>query len=250
MFPTPRIAFAALLVALQFAATTQAQQKKEDKPRRPTPPFRTLQDERSYAIGVNIGRSIKEDNLKLNLEVLVRGLRDVLGDGKLSLTDKLIEENLNNINAEMAERFEQLAKANLDKARAYLEQNKKKGDVVSTRSGLQYRVIKAGRGPSPNVTDIVRVHYVGKLIDGSEFDNSRKRAKDPAELRVNGVIPGWTEALQKMRVGDKWQLFVPPELGYGGGGFANLIGPNELLIFEIELLEIDQVEEAPAKSDK
>ncbi len=246
--------FSSLALALTLAAglaipLSGQEQGKDQPPRRPTPPFSSLKAERSYAIGVNIARSVQEDKLDLDLEKLFQGIRDTLTKRELALSDEQIETNLNAIQEEMSKRYEALAESNLKKAQAYLEANKAKPDIVSTRSGLQYRVIRAGKGPSPGPTDTVRVHYVGMLLDGQEFDSSRKRSPDPAQLQVGGVIPGWIEALQKMRVGDKWQLFVPPELGFGPAGSGNLIGPNELLLFEIELLAIDPVEEAPAKSD-
>jgi len=130
------------------------------------------------------------------------------------------------------------SKINLKESKAFLAENKEKEGVVTLASGLQYKVLKEGTGPLPQATDKVKTHYVGTLINGTEFDSSVKRG-EPITFSVNGVIPGWTEALQLMKVGAKWKLFIPPELGYGENGAGNLIGPNAALIFEVELISIE-----------
>jgi FKBP-type peptidyl-prolyl cis-trans isomerase len=130
-----------------------------------------------------------------------------------------------------------IGRKNLEKANEFLKVNKDKEGIQTTKSGLQYEVIKAGAGKTPTVTSKVKVHYEGKLLDGTIFDSSVKRG-EPIEFPVNGVISGWTEALQRMKVGDKWRLFIPPGLAYGEEGRPPVIGPNELLTFEVELLDV------------
>ena len=134
-------------------------------------------------------------------------------------------------------RVGQEGRRNMQQAVAFLQANRKQAGVVETESGLQYKVIKQGSGPSPTLADTVRTHYVGTLLDGTEFDSSYRSGR-PVEFPVGAVIPGWTEALQKMRVGDKWQLFIPPDLAYGSNPPGPPIEPNHLLVFEIELIEI------------
>jgi FKBP-type peptidyl-prolyl cis-trans isomerase FklB len=199
-------------------------------------------DKASYSIGLDIGRTFRERSLELNPEALVRGLRDALGGGKTLLTEEQAQEALETFTRAVAAKEmsarSALAPKNKEAGEKFLAENKTKDGVKATASGLQYKVLKAGTGKVPQATDVVRTHYRGTLIDGTEFDSSYRR-NEPATFPVNGVIPGWTEALQLMPVGSKWQLFVPSKLAYGEQGAGQLIGPNATLLFEVELLGIE-----------
>ena len=215
-------------------------------------PLKSLKDKVSYAIGLNIGKSMKQDDVDLDPDMLLRGIKDALSGAKALLTDEQIGEVMGAFQKEMQSKRTEARKAAGEKAKAegdaFLAENKKKEGVVTLPSGLQYKVIKSGLGKvKPKATDTVVTHYVGKLINGTEFDSSIKRG-EPAEFQVGGVIPGWTEALQLMKAGDKWQIFVPAHLAYGEKGAGRSIGPNATLIFEVELLEIKK--EEPAEKAK
>lgn len=195
----------------------------------------------SYAIGQSIGGNIKAQNIDVNDEALIKGLSDAL-KGKSELSTENMQTSITEFQKEQQEKQEQtmkgLAEKNLKNANTFLEVNKKKSGVKTTASGLQYKVVKEGTGKrSPSESDMVTVHYAGTLINGTEFDSSIKRGT-PATFQVSGVIKGWTEALQLMKVGDKFQLFIPPQLAYGERGAGGLIEPNAALIFDVELLDI------------
>ena len=181
------------------------------------------------------GEGVQADDF--NRDDLIRGIFDALGGKELGISQEQFQQAMqafgNKVQARMAEK----SKEQLAKSTQFLEENKKKEGVQSTQSGLQYKVITAGSGATPTAQSQVTVHYEGKLINGTVFDSSLKRGQ-PATFPVGGVIPGWTEALQRMKVGDKWQLFIPPNLAYGEQGASGAIGPNETLIFEVELLEV------------
>ncbi|HEY3489002.1 MAG TPA: FKBP-type peptidyl-prolyl cis-trans isomerase [Candidatus Deferrimicrobiaceae bacterium] len=211
-------------------------------------------DKVSYGIGLSFGNNlkanIKNDDIEIDQELLLRGLRDAFTGASPALSDNQLRETMMNLQSEVTAHQEAKAKAALEKNKKqgedFLLANKGKDNVITLPSGLQYKVIKEGTGVSPKPTDLVETHYSGTLIDGTEFDSSYKR-NQPAVFPVNGVIPGWTEALQKMKVGSKWQLFVPSELAYGTKGAGNLIGPNATLIFEVELLSIKEGNTAGGK---
>lgn len=196
--------------------------------------LKTLKDRASYAIGMNIGRSMKQQGVEVSPELFARGLRDALGGDKFLLTDQEAEEALTQFQEEAVN---SLLERQKKEGAAYLAANGKKPDVKTTPTGLQYKILKAGAGPKPKADDTVTAHYRGTLIDGKEFDNSYKRG-EPLVLQVNGVIPGWTEALQLMAVGSKWQLTVPANLAYGERGRPPVIAPNSTLLFDVELLAI------------
>lgn len=202
--------------------------------------FKTEQDKVSYIIGTQIAQSIKRQNVEVNFEPLTWGLKDALEGKPLKLTKEEIQKVYTAFQQRMrakqaAERKKQAAE-NLTKGKAFLEANKTKEGVKVLPSGLQYKVIKEGTGETPTADDKVKTHYRGRLLDGTEFDSSYKRNK-PAEFAVKGVIKGWTEALQLMKTGAKWELYIPADLAYGERGRPS-IPPNSVLIFEIELLEI------------
>lgn len=200
-------------------------------------------DPPSYLVGFNIGSDLASngfDEKDFVAEQLIKGILDALSKKQSGLSQAEMTEAGKALNEKIQKRIANLAKTNADKSKAFLEANGKKDGVQTLKSGLQYSVIKKGQGKSPSQTSVVKVHYEGKLTNGEVFDSSIKRG-EPAEFPVNRVIPGWTEALQRMAVGDKWQLFIPPELAYGErGGPGGGIGPNEALIFEVELLDIVQ----------
>jgi FKBP-type peptidyl-prolyl cis-trans isomerase FklB len=203
--------------------------------------LKTDKDKISYSIGVNIGTSLHKDKVDVDPAIFLRGLRDALAAGKLAMTDEQMHAALGALQAELRKKQETemaaVGEANKKAEDAFLAENKGKEGVVALPSGLQYKIIKEGTGPKPTATDTVECQYRGTLINGKEFDSSYKRGQS-AKFPVNGVIKGWTEALQLMPVGSKWQLFVPGDLAYGNRGAGPDIGPNTLLIFEVELVSI------------
>jgi FKBP-type peptidyl-prolyl cis-trans isomerase len=201
-----------------------------------TPELKTLLDKASYAIGTNIGRSMASQGLELNVEALARGLRDAIEGRDLALTSDEMHKALAGLQMEVRKKQQALSKENLAKGEAFLAENEKKEGVATTDSGLQYKILTPGAGKKPEATDKVTVHYRGTLIDGTEFDSSI--GKDPVTFGVKGVIPGWTEALQLMQTGAKWQLFIPADLAYGPQGRPG-IPPNSVLVFEVELLKVN-----------
>lgn len=203
----------------------------------------TPQQRTSYSLGANIGGNLKRQvaDLDLDAKMLAAGVADALA-GKPALSETEIEEVLGAFQKEMQGKAQARQKAeseaNAQKGEAFLAANAKKDGVKTTASGLQYKVLKTGTGKSPKATDVVKVHYHGTLIDGTVFDSSVQRG-EPVSFPVEGVIPGWVEALQLMKEGDKWQLVIPAKLAYGEQGAGGPIGPNSTLIFEVELLAIE-----------
>ncbi len=196
----------------------------------------------SYSFGVMLGQRMKQDVPQVDMEAFTQGMKDAMGGSEPLLTQAQMQAAIQQYQQKqqmdrMAE-YEQMSAENLNKGTAFLDENKGKPGVKITASGLQYKVLTAGAGKTPGPTDTVKVHYEGSLIDGSVFDSSIQRG-EPVSFPVNGVIAGWTEALQLMREGDKWQLFIPSELAYGPGGNRS-IGPNEVLLFDVELLEVQK----------
>ena len=216
------------------ALTTQLSAQKK-------PTLTTEKDKVSYIIGTDIAKNLKKQGIDIDPELLFKGLKDAFTDQKLLLSDEEIQQVMSAFQQEMmaqqSKKAGELAEKNQKEGEAFLAANKKKDSVITLPSGLQYKVIAEGAGKMPTLNDTVTTNYRGTLIDGTEFDNSYKRG-EPATFPVSGVIPGWTEALQHMKVGAKWQLFVPSNLGYGERGAGQTIGPNATLIFEVELLSI------------
>ena len=207
-------------------------------------PKMTLKDNKDkviYSIGLNIGKSMKQEGLDINPDALAAAMKDVFSGAKPQLTDEEVQAVMQEFQKEMMAKRMKGQQEGLTKNKAegekFLADNKKKEGIKTTASGLQYKVIKDGTGKTPKATDTVSTHYRGTLISGKEFDSSYKRG-EPAEFPVNGVIKGWTEALQLMKEGAKWQLFIPSELAYGERGAGQDIGPNSTLIFDIELLSV------------
>lgn len=197
-------------------------------------------DKLCYTLGVNVGKTFELIKAEPNLDVFLAGIKDVLQKKKLAMTDEEMQDAVQNFQRSFREaqqrKFEEDAQKNQAEAEKFLEENKTKEGVVTLPSGLQYKILKEGTGQKPKETDTVTVHYKGTLIDGTVFDSSYERG-EPVSFPLNRVIKGWTEALQLMPVGSKWQLFIPPQLAYGKEGNQR-IPPNALLIFEVELLNI------------
>ena len=194
--------------------------------------LKSQKDKVSYIIGMDIGTNLKKQSIDIDSNILAKGVKDALSGGKPLLTEQEIQETTIAFQKEVMEKQKK-------RGEAFLAENKNKEGVKTLPSGLQYKVIKVGTGKKPKSTDIVIVHYRGTLINGTEFDSSYKRGQ-PVNFQVSGVIPGWIEALQLMQEGAKWQLFIPPNLGYGERGAGGVIGPNATLIFEMELISIQE----------
>ena len=201
----------------------------------------TTEDEKiSYALGYNIGRNLKRD-FDVDVTSFFQGFKEGQGEEKTTLTEEEMKEAMtvfqNRMREKQMAKMKLAAEENKAKGEAYLKANKEKEGIVTLESGLQYRVITSGDGAIPKSSDTVECHYRGTTIDGKEFDSSYKRGK-PATFQVGGVIKGWTQALQLMKVGSKWELFIPSDLAYGDRGAGNAIAPGSTLLFEVELLAI------------
>ena len=194
-------------------------------------------DSVSYGLGVTLAQNFQQRGLdSLNVDLMASAVKSSLeGDS----TKMGLQESGQLVSEFMRARQKANSKGALKKSQAFLDENAEKEGVKVAESGLQYKVLEEGDGPSPDANDKVTVHYEGTLVDGSIFDSSLKRG-EPATFPVNRVIPGWTEALQMMQEGDKWKLFIPPDLAYGEQGAGQSIGPNEALIFEVELIEVEK----------
>ena len=221
-------------ITLFFSSTTLAYAKDGV--------LKTKEDRYGYSIGLDLSRSIKSliGVVDLNVDMVLKGLKDGVAGDKVLLTEEEFKKVMMTMQSEVQEKQAKLqgeqGKKNKEEGKKFLAKNAKRKGVKTTKSGLQYEVIKAGTGKSPKATDQVETHYRGTLINGKEFDSSYKRGQ-PATFPLNRVIPGWTEALQLMKEGAKWKIFVPSELAYGARGPSG-IGPDSTLIFEIELLSV------------
>lgn len=225
--------FALLLSVIILAVTCEAQKRKM---KQQTLTLNTSSDKLSYSLGVSIGENLKKQGLdSINTNILAAAINNVFNKDSLLINpgqaNQIIQEHLQGLQGKQSE-------VNLKAGEKFLAENKTKEGIITLPSGLQYKVLKEGTGPQPKLTDKVMTHYHGTLVDGRIFDSSVERG-EPLTFPVNGVISGWTEALQLMKVGSKWKLFIPSHLAYGErGAGGGLIGPNETLIFEVELLEI------------
>ena len=229
------IGIGVICVAL-LACRGNTQDKTQDTTR-----LKSQKDSVSYSIGRNIGNNFKQQSIDIDPDILARGIKDAQAGSKQLLTDEEVQAILAEFQTRMMAKQEESVKSLSEKSKKegaeFLVQNKKKEGVVTLPSGLQYKVLKMGTGRKPKATETVTVNYRGTFIDGEEFDSSFKRGQ-PSTFACNGVVKGWTEALQLMPVGSKWQLFIPSELGYGERGAGQVIPPNATLIFEVELLSI------------
>ena len=236
--------FAPLLVLLAATACEPPAESEGLTPATPAPQEMDLTDEdtkTAYALGADIGNKFHSQEIEVDLETMIAGLRDGYS-GEMDLTEAEIMTTLRAFGAKQREaqiaRREAQGTANAEEGAAYLATNAERAEITVTESGLQYEVLEEGAGAKPGPTDRVTVHYRGTLIDGTEFDSSYSR-NEPTSFRVNGVISGWTEALQLMSIGSKYKLHIPGDLAYGTRGSGDKIGPNAVLIFEVELLGIE-----------
>jgi FKBP-type peptidyl-prolyl cis-trans isomerase len=205
------------------------------------PALTTEKEKDSYALGMNIGRGLSKQPAELDAAAVARGLKDAMSGGKTLLTDEEAAADLAQLKDQVQKateaKMQELGAENQKAGAAFLAENKTKEGVVTLPSGLQYKILTPGTGPKPIAADTVVCQYKGTLLDGTEFDSSYKRGQ-PATFAVGKVIKGWTEALQLMPVGSKWQLFIPADLAYGERGAGNVIPPNATLVFEVELVSI------------
>ncbi|HVZ39015.1 MAG TPA: FKBP-type peptidyl-prolyl cis-trans isomerase [Candidatus Kapabacteria bacterium] len=203
-------------------------------------PLKTNVDSISYAIGVQVGSSLRQQSIEIRNEVFMKGLQDAIANKGMQLTAADMQQCLGalqqKVQKQQAEEAAKAGEKNKKDGEAFLAENKKRKGVVTLASGLQYEVLKEGNGPKPTDASEVSVHYRGTLVDGTVFDSSIDRG-EPATFKVGGVIKGWTEALKLMKAGSKWKLFIPPDLAYGEQG-TGPIGPNSTLVFEVELLSV------------
>jgi len=215
--------------------------------------LKDVKDKVSYSIGLDIGKNFKSQSVDIDTDIMVKGIKDILSGNKPLMTDEEVQDVMTNFRKEMtakqAARIKEAGEKNKKEGETFLAENKKKEGVVALPSGLQYKIITEGKGDKPKPTDMVTVNYRGTLIDGTEFDSSYKRGQ-AASFKVTGVIPGWTEALQLMKAGSKWQLFIPSNLAYGERGAGRDIMPNATLIFDVELMSIQDEAKAKAPETK
>jgi FKBP-type peptidyl-prolyl cis-trans isomerase FklB len=231
-------AFACLILTIPLTAVAQ----DAGTPKKEVPKLETNMDKASYAIGFNIGKDLKRQGLELNPSVIAVGIAASMADEPSALTDAEIQEVFAALRAELQKKIAEKAAKNLEAGQAFLTANKEKEGVKVTKSGLQYKVLKEGNGKTPTTDSTVSTHYRGTLINGKTFDSSYEgdapvEGEQPISFGVTQVIPGWTEALQLMKVGAKYRLFIPSELAYGENGPGE-IGPNSVLIFDLELIDV------------
>ncbi|HEV8582480.1 MAG TPA: FKBP-type peptidyl-prolyl cis-trans isomerase [Thermoanaerobaculia bacterium] len=251
------LAALALAAAAVPAGAQQSGQPAQQQPAaQPAPSAagkpESVQDRASYAIGLNLGRSLKSNEIQANTDLILKGIRDGLAGGQPLLTDQEMQAAMQSLQQTVMQAQEAKMKAqgekNKSEGEAFLAKNKERKEIKTTASGLQYEVLKEGTGPTPKATDTVTVHYTGTLTDGTKFDSSVDRGQ-PATFVLNQVIPGWTEGVQLMKVGSKYKFYIPANLGYGERGAGGVIGPNATLIFDVELLSIGQPE-APKPAEE
>lgn len=217
------------LVAVSFAVTAHGKE--------PATGLKTDKQKFSYTVGYQLGQNLKRQHLELDPKIVGQAIQHALTDAKPKLSQEEMHASVEAYQKKEQEKSMMMAKKNLEASQAFLAANKKKPGVVTLPDGLEYKIITQGSGKQPKSTDTVVAHYRGTLIDGTEFDSSYKR-KQPATFPVEGVIKGWQEVLPMMKEGSKWQVYIPPELAYGERGAGNAIGPNEALIFDIELISV------------
>ncbi len=221
------------LIVLGLSGSQQATQQKTV--------LKTQKEKVSYSIGLDIGRNFKQQSIDINPDLLTKGIKDALSGVTPALTDDEMREVMTafqtEMMAKMAENSKKAGEKNKKDGEAFLAENKKKSGVVTLPSGLQYKILVDGKGRKPALKDTVTAHYRGTLLDGTEFDSSYKQG-EPTTFAVSNMIKGWTEVLQLMRVGSKWQVYVPANLAYGDRAASQEIGPNSTLIFEIELIAV------------
>lgn len=233
-----KICLATLLLTIIAYGCTAEEAKVAAEPTLETP-----KDRISYTIGVNIGQDFVTQKMDIDADKLLLGIKDTMAGKESRLTEEEMMAEIQKFQEEMQAKMladaQQAAEKNKQAGEAFLAENTKQEGVVVTASGLQYKVLEAGEGASPGPSDVATVHYRGTLVDGTQFDSSYDRGQ-PATFPVGGVIPGWTEALQLMKPGAKWQLVIPSALAYGERGAGQAIGPNATLIFDVELISVEK----------
>ena len=259
-----RITLAALLFSSAYVASAEDATPSASPAAVASSPgstYTTDKDKVSYSLGVDIGRTLQRLQLDLNEEALSKGIADVLGSKPMAMTDQELQQTLQAFQQKMMQKQQEamakkqgemkvIADKNKADGKKFLDDNAKKSGVRSTPSGLQYKVIKEGKGDKPKDSDVVETNYRGTTIDGKEFDSSAKHGSS-SSFPVNGVIKGWTEALKLMPVGSKWELYISSDLAYGDEGYGEDIPPGSTLVFEVELLNIKKnVGNAPASPDQ
>lgn len=222
------------VLSISFAAC-QSEKSRSD--------LKSQKEKVSYSIGMDIGKNLKQNNVEVDPAFVAQGIKDILEGRQVLMADSEVQTVMAQFQQEMMQKqmkkMQEDAGKNKKDGQDFLDENKKKQGVVTLASGLQYQILQSGNGEMPKLTDKVKCNYIGTLINGTEFDNSYKRG-EPAVFPLNGVIKGWTEALQLMKVGDKWRLFIPSDLAYGDQGAGQQIPPGATLIFEVELLSIEK----------
>lgn len=212
------------------------------------PVFKTQKEKVSYAIGMEMGKGVKVQGIEVDPAIMMQGLKDALSGGKPQMSEEELRQVMTALQQEIRQKQMQAQQAaateNKTKGDAFLAENAKKDGVVALADGLQYKILTAGQGKKPAESDTVLCNYKGTFLDGTEFDSSAKAGK-PVPFEVKNVIPGFREVLQLMPVGSKWQVFVPSNLAYGERGAGGVIGPNATLIFEVELVSIQETPPAP-----
>ncbi|MEO6183359.1 MAG: FKBP-type peptidyl-prolyl cis-trans isomerase [Verrucomicrobiota bacterium] len=225
-----------VLITGLLAFQVNAQEKKAE-----AKPEKVDKEKVSYAIGMNVGTSIKRQSIDVNVDTLAKAIKDVIAGNATQITEQEAQQAImamqNELKTKRDEENKIAGEKNKKEGEAFLVENGKKTGVTTTTNGLQYKVITEGKGAKPKLSDTVTAHYRGRLLNGTEFDSSYKR-NQPTDFPVTGVIKGWTEALQLMNVGSKWELYIPATLAYGERAQGKDIGPNSTLIFEIELIGI------------
>ncbi|MGD9660522.1 MAG: FKBP-type peptidyl-prolyl cis-trans isomerase [Porticoccaceae bacterium] len=239
------VALTVLMVGCDKAPTEKAAEA-------PAAELTTQEQKLSYIFGQNIGSQFKTETMDIDVDVFAMGVKDAMAGVEPKLAEADVMEALQKFQedkmAEQQKSFDEASAKNIAEGETFMAENAKKEGVVTLESGLQYKIIEEGEGAVPTETSTVEVHYKGTLIDGTEFDSSFKRGV-PASFGVTQVIPGWTEALMLMKEGAKWELYIPPSLAYGPGGAGGLIGPEQTLIFEVELLKPNVEEQAEEATD-
>lgn len=234
-----RMSVGLLLCCLMFFVAACAPEAPS-APAEPT--LDTPKNRISYTIGLNIGKDFANQEMDVDPDILIVGIKDALAGKEPRLSEEEMITEIQTFQQKMQEqqmaKVQILSEKNKAEGEAFLTENANQEGIVVLESGLQYKVVEPGEGVSPTADSVVTVHYRGTLIDGTEFDSSISRG-EPATFPVGGVIPGWSEALPLMKVGAKWQLFVPAELAYGERGAGQAIGPNSVLIFDVELIKIE-----------
>src|SRR5437773_9348019 len=228
------VIFSASLLVLPLFGQEKSTQLKDQK------------EKVSYSVGLQIGFNLSRQKVDINPDILAAGIKDALA-GKPQMNPDQIKEVMTTFEKDMEQKQKEAGEKNKTEGAKFLEENKKKEGVKTTASGLQYKALKEGAGPQPKASDTVTVNYRGTLIDGTEFDSSYKRG-EPATFPLNGVIKGWTEGLQLMKKGSKFQFVIPPNLAYGERAVGADIGPNSTLVFDVELLDVKAGEAAASPS--